>query len=224
MKNKILVLCVLLLSLNFLSASGIAVIVQNKGFNKVRRGNKNIRAVAGMIILDGDELRTGGKGQMSVKTVDGETNLFLFSKSRVKLKAEQLSSGLEKNAELLTGSAHVINQHELGSMSLSFGYTNIFFTNAELLLKKDKGNNARLSVFSGTAVLHTHEGGINHVSELKTSYILSQGEFISRWMNDSDLTEEEKSRIQPHSSHPQNRITIPLADEWGRILNVEFTW
>ncbi|MCB5223914.1 MAG: hypothetical protein WCY21_01430 [Candidatus Cloacimonadaceae bacterium] len=224
MKNKILALFVFLLSLSFLSASGIAVIVQNKGYNKVRRNNKNLRAVAGMILLDGDELRTGGKGQMSVKTVDGETNLFLFSKSRVKLKAEQLSDGLEKNAQLLAGSIQVINQYETGIISLSFDQNQIFFTNAELLLKNEKGNNGRLTVFSGTAVIHTEQGESNPVPELKTAYMLSEGEYISRWMNDSDLTEEEKARIQPHSSHPKNRIIIPLADEWGRILNVEFTW
>lgn len=224
MKKHILILCISAFVLGILNASPMAVIVHSKGFNKVRRDGKNLRAVSGMILQDGDELKTSGKGQLGIKTADGEGSLFLFSKTKVKLNLSPIGDGWEKNVELLAGSIHVKNTHQTGSLSLSFGLTNIFFTDADLLFKKDKGSNARLTVFSGEAIMYDREGGVNKITSLKTSYILSKGEFISRWMNDSDLTEEERARIEPLSQLPQNRITIPLTDEQGRVLNVEFNW
>lgn len=224
MKKHILFLAIFLFTLGIVNASTMAVIVHSKGFNKVRRDGKNLKAVPGMILQNGDELKTSRKGQLGIKTSDGEASIFLFSKSRASLNASPLWNGLEKNVELQLGSIHVRNNPQNGSLSCTFGNNDVQFEDVELLIKKDKKNNVRLSVLAGAATLSDREGSIKQITTFKTSYILSKGEFISRWMDDSDLSDEERARIEPQSNSLKNRIVIPLADEQGRILNVELSW
>lgn len=224
MKKHILIFAIFSFALGILNASTMAVIVHSKGFNKVRRDGKNLKAVPGMILQNGDELKTSRKGQLGIKSSDGETNVFLFSKSRASLSASSVLNGLEKNIEIHLGSIHVRNNPQNGSLSFTFGNNDVQFEDAELLIKRDKKNNVRLSVLSGTATLSDGEGSIKQITTFKTSYILSEGEFISRWMDDSDLNDEERARIEPQSNSLKNRIVIPLADEQGRILNVELSW
>ncbi len=225
MKKLLFITILMVLGISLLSANAVALLSSAKGKVELRREAKTIKFRSGDMLLNNDEIRTGGESFAAYKYIDATTTIKVFSNSFVRISAQKSGNELNKNARVNSGSVYAKVTSGKGTLTVQTPTSVASVKGTGFMTKVNELGESMFIVTEGTvevSVIDTRE--TQSVKAGNTALVDRDGNLNVRESNDDDLSELERAEIESSRTTEPNRMTIPVSDENGTVKYIEITW
>lgn len=225
MKKLILISILLVLTVMLTAADAVAMISVSQGKVNLSRNDKTIKHQAGDMLMNNDQLRTGGESFAAYKYIDGSSTIKVFSNSLVKVTASKSGKQLNKKITLNKGSVLTSVKPKTGSLIVQTPTTIASVKGTEFFTKLTEENVSTFIVTDGEVELKILDKSETQlVAKGKTGIVNPDGSFELRNSTLDDLSALEQAEMETGREGESRSMRIPVIDRSGRTRYIEISY